>query len=106
MATDWSEEENEIFVNIIKNYRTVISGKDEETAEDLTWKVAEKLQRKYTLLENRTIHSVYKHLSYIDNLLAGVGTEQDYSQKEEQYFNMLPRVKNDNYNIDKTSLYV
>ncbi|RBW68035.1 hypothetical protein [Bacillus taeanensis] len=91
MAEEWSEEENKIFVNIIANYRTVIAGKDKETKEVLTWKVAKKLHRKYELLEKRNVQAVYEHLSYIDDLVAGVGMQQDYQQKEEQYFNMYPR---------------
>lgn len=91
MATQWTDKENDIFINVMALYRSEIHNKNEKTVKKITTNYAKHLHQQHPILQDRTIHAVDEHLSYFDDLLAGVGSEKDYAIKDAKYYNTMPR---------------
>ncbi|MDN4073079.1 hypothetical protein [Fictibacillus terranigra] len=94
MRKQWTETENEIFSIILDRYRDDIRGKDKKQVKKVTRIYAEKLYSANQILQSRTIQSVDEHLSYFDDLTAGVGSKEDFAKKDEKYYGKIPRSDN------------
>lgn len=46
------------------------------------------------ILNNRTIQAISEHISYFDDLMAGVKSKDYYALKDEKHFNKMPREDN------------
>lgn len=101
VSRQWTIPENELFVDIMTKYRKDIRGKEDEEVKEITQKYAEVLYKENRILESRTIQAILEHLAYFDDLLAGIGTADNYAQKDtfigenkingKNYFGKLPR---------------
>ncbi|WP_394532803.1 hypothetical protein C1N83_27960 (plasmid) [Priestia aryabhattai] len=83
----WSDEQNSIFEDIMDQYRSSIVNKDAQQIKRITNDYSFEMKKKYeNLLINRSERSIYEHLAYFDDLLAGVGHPDDYAKKDYKYF--------------------
>ncbi|WP_037284656.1 hypothetical protein [Saccharibacillus sacchari] len=94
MAKRWSSEENELFINIINDYRADIFQKSHKETIEVARKYAKQLSVK-PLLHDRTEQAIFEHLTYFDELLAGLGDKNNYVIKDDAYFGTKKRM-NDN----------
>jgi hypothetical protein len=95
MAKQWSEQENKAFIDIVDTYREAIINKSEKEVRDITLRYSKTLKKEnHQLLSERTEQAVYEHLSYFDDLLAGVRTKDFFARKDESYFGKKPRLNN------------
>jgi hypothetical protein len=79
MATNWTDHENLVIISCIEQYRSDITSKSTNTVRAITKEYVKNLLDKQKL-NNRTEQAVYEHLSYFDDLLAGVGTPKNYAK--------------------------
>lgn len=90
MSVTWTDLENQAFISCMEQYRTDIKGKSTNEIKAITREYAMNLIIKHRL-NNRTEQAVYEHLSYYDDLLAGVGTAKNYAIKDSKYFSTIKR---------------
>jgi hypothetical protein len=88
MAKLWTNEENQIFVNIIPAYRRATEKESIPTIKQITEQYVTDLLT-HPLLNGRSKQAVYEHITYFDDLLEGIGTEQNYGGKDGVYFGKL-----------------
>jgi hypothetical protein len=93
MSTYWTDHENLVIISCIEQYRSDITGKSTNTIRAITKEYVNNLIDKQNL-NNRTEQAVYEHLSYFDDLLAGVGTPKNYAKKDSKHFSTLTRSDN------------
>ncbi|MED2974874.1 hypothetical protein P4361_21895 [Fictibacillus sp. B-59209] len=86
MGKQWTESENLPFLFVLDSYRDDIKGKNKQLVIEVTRGYAEKLYKENQILNLRTIQAIVEHLSYFDDLTAGVGTKKDFAIKDERYF--------------------
>lgn len=95
MAQTYSNEQNQVFVEHIEEYRNLIDGESPKETERLTKSYAKHLMKAADLLSDRNIqgNGVAERLVYFDNLLAGVQFPFDYYLESsfEQYNGLVPR---------------
>lgn len=94
MARRWSSEENELFIYIINDYRADIFQKSQKETIEVARKYAKQMSVT-PLLQGRTEQAIFEHLTYFDELLAGLGDKKNYAIKDEAYFGTKKRM-NDN----------
>lgn len=88
----WTDEENQVFLDVLPQYRRTLVGEDDEGATLVTTDFAKKLYSHHSILrEYRTENAVFEHLPYMDDLLAGVGDPFWYAMKDARYFGKSPR---------------
>lgn len=87
----WSNEENEIFLDIMTEYRKQIQKQEDNDVKFITRKFSVYLKENYEKLSHRSEQAIYEHLSYFDDLLAGAGHIQDYALKDYQFYKRLLR---------------
>ncbi|WP_129077637.1 hypothetical protein [Anaerobacillus alkaliphilus] len=91
----WTAEQNSIFLDVIDDYRSKIHNKSKNEIKKITQDYAFKLKKQYEhLLNKRNQYSIAKRLAYFDELLAGVGTPDDYLIKDKAYFGIKNRYDN------------
>jgi hypothetical protein len=95
VARQWQTIENEVFENVIDEYRQRIHGESEQQVDRMTREFARKILLDFPQLEGRTEKAVYEHLSYFDDLLAGAGDESFYAKKDLGYFGTALRQNGD-----------
>jgi hypothetical protein len=94
MGKLWTETENKLFLNILYTYRDDIRGKENRQIVQITKEYAYILYRENQILESRTLQAIYEHLSYFDDLTAGVGSLEEFAKKDGKYFSKNPRTDN------------
>lgn len=82
----WTDGENELFINLIDEYRLSIAGLKSDSIKVKTREFAFKMKQQFELLQERTEQAIYEHLTYFDDLLAGSGQLTDYAKKDAKYF--------------------
>ncbi|KQO18063.1 hypothetical protein [Paenibacillus sp. Leaf72] len=82
----WTDEENELFIKLIDEYRKAIAEQERSVVKAITRDFAFKLKRESELLQERTEQAIYEHLAYFDDLLAGAGEITDYAKKDVKHF--------------------
>jgi hypothetical protein len=95
----WTLEKNKYFVDVIHDYRNNIANKSKKETDKVTWDLAMKLRNNFTLLKEHSEQAVYEHLSYMDDLLAGI-PNISYAKKDDVYYGKIPRT----FNTDKLNL--
>ncbi|MFD1781628.1 hypothetical protein ACFSFW_23560 [Fredinandcohnia salidurans] len=91
---EYSEEQNQVFLNNIQYYRNLIKGENAKQTENITRNFAVILINENSLLWDRKIdgNGVPERLVYFDNLLAGVVFPHEYYGIEVmKYFGRIPR---------------
>lgn len=91
LALQWTEQENVIFIEILDNYRKSIKGRTDKEIRDITRSYALRIFDNHTIIQKRSIQAIYEHLTYFDDLMAGVKSKNFYARKDELYFNQKPR---------------
>lgn len=93
MARIYSDLENQVFVDHIMEYRSLIQGKCSKETKRITIHFAKRLVSSVSLVSDRSVNGVAERLVYFDNLLAGVKFSYKYylSSSFEKYFGRLPR---------------
>jgi hypothetical protein len=94
VGKQWTEAENQLFLFVLDSYRDDIRGKNKQLVIEITRGYAEKLYRENQILNFRTIQAIVEHLSYFDDLTAGVGSRKDFAKKDERHFGNKPRSDN------------
>lgn len=86
-SKEWTNEQNLLFLNIMKEYRRNIINKNNREISRVTRDTAYSLKRKHEkLLINKSERAISGHLAYLDDLLAGVGKEEYYAIKDQKWF--------------------
>lgn len=91
----WTDEENDIFIQLIDEYRNAIAGKEPSSVKSMTKDFAFRMKKESELLQERTERAIYEHLAYFDDLLAGAGELRDYAKKDAKYFGSHVRLNRD-----------
>jgi hypothetical protein len=95
MPNVYSNEQNEVFIMSIDEYRSLIDGEPPKETERITKQFAKILIKSNSLLSDRNINGdgVAQRLVYFDNLLAGVEFPFQYylDSTYEKYFGKVPR---------------
>jgi hypothetical protein len=86
MANRWTNEENQIFVDIMPEYRLAMEKQSIQSIKHITEQYVTDL---HPLLNGRSRQAVYEHLTYFDDLLEGIGTAENYGGKDGVYFGKL-----------------
>jgi hypothetical protein len=89
MAKQWTREENEMFVHIMPAYRSAVENQNRRQMRQITEQYVTDILS-HPLLKTRSRQAVYEHLTYFDDLLAGIGTSSNYGAKDSVYFGKLP----------------
>jgi hypothetical protein len=104
MSMIYTDEQNQIFVNCMEEYRKLIDDETAKETERLTKSFAKELIKTNSLLSDRNLkgNGVAERLVYFDNLLTGVTFPFKYYLEStyEKYFGKLPR-KNCNCSPNK-----
>ncbi|TDL76153.1 hypothetical protein [Peribacillus frigoritolerans] len=95
MSKEYSNEQNQVFIENIEEYRSLIDGESPKETERITKQYAKILMKSILLLSDRNIEGdgVAQRLVYFDNLLAGVEFPYQYylDGTYEKYFGKMPR---------------
>jgi hypothetical protein len=93
MARMYNDNENQVFVDNIMEYRSLIEGKSPKETKRITNEYAKRLVTSVSLISDRSVNGVAERLVYFDNLLAGVKFDYKYYliSSYEKYFGKLPR---------------
>ncbi|MCF2650546.1 MULTISPECIES: hypothetical protein [Bacillaceae] len=91
----WTPIKNEPFINIMDDYRREIENKDAKATKEITRQYAHRLYQEYEILSEHTENAVYEHLSYFDDLLAGI-SNMKHAKKDIGYYGNFPRTFNKN----------
>jgi hypothetical protein len=94
MSKRWTKDENELFARVLMRYRNDICDKEKKKVIEVTRRYAERLHQSYDLLHSRTNQAIYEHLTYFDDLTAGVGSPENYAIKDQLLFGKTPRFEN------------
>lgn len=104
MSNEYTDEQNQVFIDHMQEYRSLIGGESPKETERLTKQFVRDLMKTVALLSDRNIkgNGVAERLVYFDNLLAGVQFPYDYylGSTYEKYFEKLSR-KNSNKEPNK-----
>lgn len=90
----YTDEQNPIFIDNIKEYRYFVQDETEVKTKEITINFGKRLIKEYPQLANRKLkgEGVAQRLVYFDNLLAGVEFPHEYYlQNTMKYFNTVPR---------------
>jgi hypothetical protein len=90
----YTDEQNRIFIDNIKEYRDFIQGHSEVKTREITINFGERLIKEYPQLAERNPkgEGVAQRLVYFDNLLAGVEFPHEYYlQNTLKHFGTVPR---------------
>jgi hypothetical protein len=85
----WTDEEHELFLNKLTEYREAIADKSEQEVTEITKRFAEAMREEYPILRERSLRAVYEHLVYFDDLTAGVLT--CYTHTDKKWLGVSPR---------------
>ncbi len=77
----WTDEEKKLILGAIQQYRIDIKNRDELSVKRITREYAFKLKEYTLLLSKRSKQAINEHISYLGDLLARVGTEENYAKK-------------------------
>lgn len=93
MANLYTTEQNQIFLDVMEEYRERIKGASPKEAERLTKGFAKEMINTFSILSGRSQNGIAERLVYFDNLLAGVTFPFEYYLKStyEVYFGKSPR---------------
>jgi hypothetical protein len=91
LALRWTEQENVIFIGILEDYRKSSKGKTDKEIRNITRSYAQRIFDNHTIIQKRSIQAIYEHLTYFDDLMAGIKSKDYYARKDEPYFNLKPR---------------
>lgn len=93
MPVEYTDEQNQVFIDCIEEYRDLIEGESAKETERLSTAFAKQLMKTSPLLSSRTPNGIAERLVYFDNLLAGVTFPYEYylAGTYETYYGKLPR---------------
>jgi hypothetical protein len=93
MANEYTKEQNQVFVDVMEEYRRRTKGESPKETERLTMRFARELINTVPLLSDRSQNGIAERLVYFDNLLAGVTFPFEYYLKStcDNFFGKLPR---------------
>ncbi|RHW43463.1 hypothetical protein D1B31_02040 [Neobacillus notoginsengisoli] len=98
MAVKYTTEQNNVFMEVMEEYRRRIEGATPEETKRLTKVFAKELVSTVPLFYGRSENGIAERLVYFDNLLAGVAFPFEYYLKSTfNYFGKLPRKNDDKY---------
>ncbi|WP_099363586.1 hypothetical protein [Fredinandcohnia onubensis] len=92
MAKIYTKEQNQVFVDVMNDYRDRIDGLSPKETQRITKAFAKELINTVPILSDRSQNGIAERLVYFDNLLAGVTFPfQYYLKNSHHYFGKLPR---------------
>jgi hypothetical protein len=93
MSSEYSDEQNQVFIDHMEEYRDLIEGESPKETQRITTSFAGQLIKAVFLLSKRSNNGLAERLVYFDNLLAGVTFPFDYylGSTYEKHFGKLPR---------------
>lgn len=93
MADEYTDEQNQVFLDFMEEYRDWVEGEFPKETERLTKAFANRLVKTVSLLSDRNLNGVAERFVYFDNLLAGVDFPFEYYLQGtyDKYYGKLPR---------------
>ncbi|BBI34796.1 hypothetical protein [Cohnella abietis] len=88
MAKRWTREENELFIHLLPNYRKTTENQSKQQMKQITDQFVTDLMS-HSLLKHRSMQAIFEHLTYLDDLLEGIGKTGNYSASDAIYFGQL-----------------